>query len=425
MIFLMLTSSLIAALLLLAAPRLQAQGSWFQPSLLEKPEMQKALQSVDDRATGIVDEWIRLVEIPSPSGNEQARAKYIRAEMEKLGLSEIRTDDMFNVSGVRRGTGGGPKVVFAAHMDTVFPAGTDLKVKRAGDVLRAPGVGYDTSNLMAVLEMFRVLNRADIKTKGDLIFLASTQEEVGLVGAKHWLETSGYRPDMFVAADVSSNEVWYGALRIAQFKFFYTSPGAHTMESRGGPSPAKAVAKAITALYDIPLPPIAAGLETFKLPVLNMGMLGGGTVVNAVPREAWFTVDLRSLDSATQDRLETAVISTARQIAETEGVGFRMEKKMGIDYSKALPQTERLNHFLVQTALATVNHFRKPGTPEIVPADVGSTDANIAVSMGIPGVAIGATNERMPHRLEENADASSIVPGIKTLIALAVALTGH
>jgi tripeptide aminopeptidase len=154
-------------------------------------------------------------------------------------------------------------------------------------------------------------------------------------------------------------------------------------------------------------------------------MLGGGTVVNAVPREAWFTVDLRSLDSATQDRLETAVVSTARQIAETEGVGFRMEKKMGIDYSKALPQTDRLNHSLVQTALATVNHFRKPGTPEIVPADVGSTDANIAVSMGIPAVAIGATNERMPHRLEENADASSIVPGIKTLIALAVALTSH
>ena len=421
----MLTSRLIVALLLLAAPHLQAQGSWFQPSLLEKPEMRKALHSVDDRATGIVDEWIRLVEIPSPSGNEQARAKYIRAEMEKLGLSEIKTDDMFNVSGVRRGTGGGPKVVFAAHTDTVFPAATDLKVKREGDVLRAPGVGDDTSNLMAVLEMFRALNRADIKTKGDLIFLASTQEEVGLLGAKHWLETSGYRPDMFVAADVSSNEVWYGALRIDQFKFFYTSPGAHTMESRGGPSPAKAVAKAITALYDIPLPPIAAGLESFKLPVLNVGMLGGGTVVNAVPREAWFTVDLRSLDSATQDRLETAVVSTARQIAVTEGVGFRMEKKMGIDYSKALPQTERLNHSLVQTALATANYFRKPGTAEIVPADVGSTDANIAVSMGIPAVAIGATDERMPHRLEENADASSIVPGIKMLIALAVALTSH
>jgi tripeptide aminopeptidase len=101
MISLMLTSNLIVAVLLLATPLLHAQSSWFQLSLLEKPEMQKALQSVDDRAAGIVDEWIRLVEIPAPSGKEQARAKYVRAEMEKLGLSEIKTDDMLNVSGVR------------------------------------------------------------------------------------------------------------------------------------------------------------------------------------------------------------------------------------------------------------------------------------------------------------------------------------
>jgi tripeptide aminopeptidase len=409
----------------LAASLVCAQSRWFEPSLVEKPEVKKALASVDERSTAIVDEWIRIVEIPAPSTKEQARAKYIRAEMEKLGLTDIRTDDIFNVSGVRKGTGGGPTVVFAAHTDTVFPEGTDLKVKREGDIIRAPGVGDDTSNLMAVLEMFRALNRGGVQTKGDLIFLASVQEELGLLGAKHWLETSGYKPDMFVAADVSSAEVWYGALRIDQFKFFYTSPGAHTMESRGAPSPAKAVAKAITALYAIPLPPVAEGLDSFKLPVMNVGMLGGGTVVNAVPREAWFTVDLRSLDSATQDKLQTAVVSTARKIGEQEGVGFRMEQKMGIDYSKARPQKERLNHPLVQTALAASNYFRKPGSPEIVPRDVGSTDANIAVSMGIPGVAIGATLEQMPHRLEEFTSASSIVPGIKSFIVLAVALTTH
>ncbi len=90
-----------------------------------KDRTSKAIQSVDDRAAGIVDEWIRLVEIPAPSGKEQTRAKYIRAEMEKLGLSEIKTDGIFNVSGVRKGTGGGPTVVFAAHTDTVFPEGTD------------------------------------------------------------------------------------------------------------------------------------------------------------------------------------------------------------------------------------------------------------------------------------------------------------
>jgi acetylornithine deacetylase/succinyl-diaminopimelate desuccinylase-like protein len=298
-------------------------------------------------------------------------------------------------------------------------------VQREGDILRAPGIGDDTSNVMAVLEMFRALNRGGVQTRGDLIFLASVQEELGLLGAKHWLEASGYKPDMFIAVDVGANQVWYGALRISQFKFFYTSPGAHTMESRGGPTPARAVAKGINAVYDVPLPPLAAGLDTFKLPVVNVGMLNGGTVFNAVPREAWFTVDLRSLDTPTQARLEQAVEDAARGAAEKEGVAFRMEKSTFLEYSKARSKEERLAHPLVQTALAVANHFRQPGTAAIVPADVGSTDANNAIAMGIPAVAIGAVREHSPHRLEETAEASSIVPGVKSLIALAAALTGR
>jgi acetylornithine deacetylase/succinyl-diaminopimelate desuccinylase-like protein len=419
----MLKSTVIV--LLLAVTPAAAQSGWFQPSLLDRPDVRTALQSVDGRTAGIVDEWIKLTEMPAPTGQEQARAAYIRGEMQQLGLSDIKTDDISNVSGVRKGTGGGPTVVFAAHTDTVFPKDTDLRVKREGDILRAPGIGDDTGNLMATLEMFRALKRGGVQTKGDLIFLASVQEEAGLLGAKHWLETSGYKPDLFVAIDLSSNEVWYGALRITQYKFFYTSPGAHTMESRGGPSPARAVAKAIEAVYGIPLPPMAAGLDTFKLPVMNVGMLGGGTVINAVPRESWFTVDLRSLDTATQDRLERAVVSAAKSAAEQNGIGFRMEQNMGIDYSKARPAPERLQHPLVQAALVIANHFRKPGTPVIVPADIGSTDANIAVSMGIPAVAVGARLGQSPHQLQESAEASSIVPGIKSLIALAVASTSH
>src|SRR5579863_1802178 len=167
-----LTAIAFGVLLTLAAPA-RAQNGWFQPALLERPDVKKAMQSVDDRSTAIVDEWIHLVEIPAPSRQERARAQYVRAEMEKLGLSDIRVDDMSNVSGVRKGTGGGPTVVFAAHTDTVFPDGTDLKVKREGDILRAPGIGDDTSNVMAVLEMFRALDRGGVRTRGDLIFLAS------------------------------------------------------------------------------------------------------------------------------------------------------------------------------------------------------------------------------------------------------------
>jgi len=264
-----------------------------------------------------------------------------------------------------------------------------------------------------------------VSTKGDLVFLASAQEELGLVGARHWLESSGYKPDMFVAVDVNSNQVWYGALRVSNYKFFYTSPGAHTLESRGAPSPAKAVAKAISALYDIPLPPVFPGLGTFKLPVMNVGMMGGGTVFNAIPREAWFTVDLRSLDDTTQHQLATALVFAAKQAADQEGVGFRMEETSFGDYSRARPEIERLNQPVVQTALAVANFFRKNGSPEILPADLGSTDANNAVRLGIPAVAVGAVLEHQPHRLEEYAEASSIVPGIKSLVVLAVSLTTH
>ena len=415
--------SLVLLLLLPAIP-LHAQTSWFSPAQLKRPDLRKALESLNE--TAVVDEWIRLTQVPSPSGKEQARAEYVRAELEKLGLTEIRTDEMFNVSGVRKGTGGGPTVAFAAHLDTVFPASTDVTVKRDGNTLRAPGIGDDTANVVAMLEAFRALNRAGVKTKGDLIFVATTQEELGLKGAKYWLNHSGYKPDMFVALDVSSNEVWYGALRIDLLKFFFTAPSIHTLHSRGVPSPAKAAARAIASVYDIALPPLAEGVGEARLPVINVGMLGGGTVANAIPAETWFTVDLRATDTATQDHLRTAVIDTARRAAEQEHVAFRVEHTLVTeDYSKALPQKQRFDHSLVQTATAVANHFRKPGTAPVVPLDLGSTDANIAISLGIPAVAAGTALNSNPHQLEENADATSIVPGIRQLITLAVALTTH
>ena len=403
---------------------LQAQSSWFSPQLLEQPTMRKAFESVEARETQLIAEWIQLTETAAPSTKEQTRATWIRAELTKLKLTGLRTDEMGNVSAVRKGTGGGRSVVFAAHMDTVFPEATPLKVQREGNILRSPGIGDDTGNLIATLEMFRTLDRAGIKTQGDLIFLASVQEELGLIGMRHWLTKSGYNPDLVVAVDLHSPEVWYGAFRIDQLKFIYSAKGAHTMESRGQPSPARAVARAIERVYEIQLPPVAAGLGVFKLPVLNVGMMNGGTVVNAIPREAWFTVDLRSLDSATQDRLSTAVVSAAKSAAESIGVGFHMESKMGIDYGKALPMEQRRNHPLVRTATDVANHFRKPGTPATEPLDAGATDANIGVSFGKASVAVGAVRYKGPHTLEEAAEADSLVPGVKMLIAFSVSSAG-
>jgi len=333
-----------AALLLLAISPLYAQTGWFQPSLLTKPEVRKPCNrwtTAPPASSKSGSGWSRSRHPPARS--RRARSTFVR-RWRKLGLTDIRSDDMSNLSGVRKGTGGGPTVVFAAHMDTVFPEGTAIKVQRDGDILRAPGIGDDTSNLMATLEMFRALNRGGVKTKGDLIFLASVQEELGLLGAKHWLETSGYKPDMFVAVDLSSNQVWYGALRIDQFKFFlhrarrphYGKPRRAEPGESCGEGDHCPVRNSAAARRRGPRQLQAARGERGDVRRRHRGQR----------RPARSMVHRRSALARQHNSGSPGERcgSTARQVGEQEGVGFRMERKMGIDYSKALPQKERLNH---------------------------------------------------------------------------------
>lgn len=404
---------------------LLAQSTLFSPQVVNDSRVQRALASIDHRQEQMVEEWIKITEIPAPSGGEKAREQYIRDQLQKIGLTNIKTDDLGNLSAWRKGTESGDPIVFAVHMDTVFPVSTPLKVKREGGALKCPGVGDDTGAIAATLELFRTLDRANIRTKSDLVFLATVQEETRLQGMNHWLKISGIKPKMLVAVDLTLGGVWYGAFRISRLQFFYTSPGSHTLMSRGQPNPAKAVSQGILDVYKIPLPDPAPDLGQMRLPVINVGKIGGGTVINAIPLEAWFTVDLRSLDSATQDRLESEVVRVARAAAQKEGVGFRMTKPDGedVDYSKVLPRDVRRSHPLVQTAV-DIHNFLKLGAGTIEPLDAGSTDANVGVGMGVPSIAVGAVRHRDGHTLREQAEAASIIPGTKMLILLASSLAG-
>ena len=110
---------------LVSLPLMAQNNNWFNEAQLKDPATQRALEGLDSKA--LVDEWIRVTEIPAPSGKEQLRGEYVRNELQKLGLSDIRTDKLLNVSGVRKGTGGGPSIVFAAHLDTVFPRARTLR----------------------------------------------------------------------------------------------------------------------------------------------------------------------------------------------------------------------------------------------------------------------------------------------------------
>jgi tripeptide aminopeptidase len=412
-----LRSTLIAAAALLvsaAAAHAQQYPTRYDPRLAQRPAIRQALAVLERDFPQHVEEWIRLTEIPSPSQHEQARAAYVREQMERAGL-EVTVDSIGNVTGRRKGEGGGPTVAFATHMDTVHPLDTDVHVRQSGDTMRAPGIFDNTASIADALAVIRAMNEANVRTRGDLLFIATVQEEVGLKGMDWWLAHNPDGADMVVAMDGPLGPVSYGALGIYWTRYHFTGPGSHTNTSAGKPNPARALADAIRAIYEIAIPAGEGGA------VYNVGMLSGGKVFNAVPQDASFTMDLRSVNPVLLDSLDREIDVRVAAAAAGQRTGW---SKDSVVRNRAGGTEEALRdrraHFIVQTALDAERAVGIAGQAEAS----GSTDANMAVVRGIPAIAIGRAYGGDQHTLSEWAVASSALPASKMLLLLAVSLAG-
>jgi tripeptide aminopeptidase len=400
--------------LLLAAP-LSAQPyptSW-DPKLLDRPDVKSAMAMIEKNFPQQLEEWVRLTEMPGKSGQEEARGAYVKAAFEREGLKPT-VDSIGNVIAVRKGTGGGPTLVIMAHMDVVFPNETPKKVRRSGDTLFAPGVGDNTASVANMLATLRTMNATKFTSKGDIIFIGTTQEELGLKGAEYWLRTNP-RPDLLIVPDGAFGSVAYGALGIYWTKYVFTSPGAHTLASRGRPTPVRALAAAIERLYQLQFPALPDGA------VMNIGQIHGGNIFNAVPQELYFTVDLRSSDPVLLDSLDRTITRLTQAVADEYKVGLRVE----VDQKNQAGGTEKQlagarAHPLVQTAIdinrALGISTGMPGAAEAVAT--GATDANPGVVRKIPSIAIGGSKANGAHQLTEYAIASSALPSTKLLYLL-------
>ncbi len=389
----------------------------FRAELATVPAVRDALQYVDDNFDSQVTEWIRITQIPAKSEHERERGEYVRNQFEQLGFA-VTVDSIGNVIARRPGTGGGPTVVFAAHMDTVHPMDTDVTVRQEQGRLYAPGV-FDNSNAVAdMLAAARAMEAAGVQTKGDVIFIGTVQEEIGLRGMSYWLDSNPGVADMLIAIDGGLGPINYGALGIYWSWMVFTGEGSHTNSSRGKPHPAKAAARCIVDMYDIPLPPPNAPVSA----VYNVGMLRGGHVVNAIAQEASFTVDLRTVDPVLLGILDSAIVNTCTRIALEERVRFERE---WIQRSEAGGRPEdledRRRHPIVQTAIDVLEYlgwdFRG------WPADAfGSTDANVGVTRGIPAISVGRSIGAQQHSLQEWAEIEPARMATKQIVLLAVAL---
>jgi acetylornithine deacetylase/succinyl-diaminopimelate desuccinylase-like protein len=377
-----------------------------------------ALAYVDENFESQIGEWIRITQIPAPSGNERERGAYIRAQMEQLGL-EVTIDSIGNVIGRRPGTGGGQTLVFAAHMDTVHPLGTDLTVTRESGKLSAPGVFDNSASVTNMLAAARAIQAAGMTTRGDVIFIGTVREEVGLDGMSYWLDQNPDVPDMLVALDGGLGPILYGALGIYWSSMEFTAEGSHTLSSRGKPHPARAASRCILDIYDIPLPSGDAPVGA----VYNVGMLRGGNVVNAIPQDVSFTVDLRTVDPVLLAELDSAIVATCVAAAQEEGVEFRREW-ISRDEAGGTPDqlADRRAHPLVQTAVDVLEYLGYEFGQRPSAIATGSTDANTAVVSGIPAISNGRSRSGNQHTVTEWADIETARIGTKQIILLTAAL---
>ncbi len=386
-------------------------------TLLGDAAMKRAIDVVQKNEPAIVDEQARLCAIAAPPFKEQARAEAVKQVFATLGLANVRIDAVGNVIGERPGKAARPNLVFAAHLDTVFPEGTDVRVTREGPVLRGPGIGDDCRGLAVVIGVARALRDAQVETAGTITFVANVGEEgLGdLRGTKHLFENElKGRIDKFVSVDGTG----YGITRVGvgshRYRVTITGPGGHSYGAFGLANPIHALGRAIGTIADFQVP------QTPKT-TFNVGRIGGGTSVNSIAFEAWAEMDMRSADQASLDAVDAKFQQAVDAAVAAENARWNdrghLTGKKDLVGKRAAGETPE-NSPIVQTAVSITKAMSLP-----VALDAGSTDSNVPMALGIPAITIdGGGQGKGAHSLGEMFDSTDSWKGTARGLLIAVAL---
>jgi acetylornithine deacetylase/succinyl-diaminopimelate desuccinylase-like protein len=332
------------------------------------------------------DQWvsdiIAITQIPAPPFKEEVRAKAFADMLRKRGLDPT-IDEAGNVIALRKGSEAGPAVVVSAHLDTVFPEGTDVTVKRDGTKLMAPGVGDDSAGLATLLALLDAINAGKVQTRSDILFVGTVGEEGrgDLRGVRQLFNKGAWKGKIraFFSLDGGGLDgMTTGATGSKRYRVTFKGPGGHSYGAFGIVNPMVALGSTVTNLYKLQVP--ADPKTTYSASVV-----GGGTSVNAIPAEVWLDVDMRSASAGELATLEKQFLAIVPNAVEAENAA--RSTKAGKVSAQLEPIGDRPaghtdpNADIIRFAEAA---YRAEGLT--VRQGTSSTDSNIPMSLGIPAI---------------------------------------
>ncbi|MBO0857083.1 MAG: M20/M25/M40 family metallo-hydrolase [Chloracidobacterium sp.] len=408
------------ALLLSAvcAFNVQAQEQSASQRIFSTPRVRHALEYLKATEPDAINDQIRACEIPAPPFQEQKRAEHFKQLFTGLGLKNVRIDGVGNVIGERPGVSGGPTLVLAAHLDTVFPEGADVKVKRNGSVLSGPGIGDDCRGLAVILAVARALNEAKIETEGTILFVADVGEEgLGdLRGVRSLFSELKGRITHFISIDGTGLNVTNTAVGVVRYRVTFHGPGGHSYGAFGLPSPIHALGRAIEKIsrFQVPKQP----KTTF-----NVGRIEGGTSVNSIAHTAWMEVDMRSESAEELQKLEDEFKRATQQALDEENARGSGPNRLSVEMkivSQRPAGVTPADSLIVRTAASAGDAL---GIETMLNA--GSTDSNIPISLGVPAITIGGGGHgRGAHSLDESFDTTDGHIGTQRALLIVLGVVG-
>ena len=405
-----------------------AQSPSMVEALAQDRTVKAALEAAKASEGRTIADQVRFCEVPAPPFGEGARARLLRSAFFEVGLQNVRVDSAGNVLGERPGAAPHPHLAVAAHLDTVFPAGTAVNVTRDGAILHGPGIGDNCRGLAVLVAVARALGQARVRTPGSITFVANVGEE-GLGDLRGMralfaeaLASSGVRQpgtapptiDRFVSIDGGGVNITNVAVGSRRYRVTFKGPGGHSYGAFGLANPIGALGRAVSKISQLQVP--AQPKTTFTI-----GRVGGGTSVNSIPYEAWMEVDMRSTSAVELASLDAEFHSAVDEAVREENQrwGTRVTITVVADLVGDRPAGSTPSSApIVQTALAV---GRALGIA--VSFGEGSTDANLPISLKIPALTIGGGGRGAnSHALTESFDTTDSWRGTENAVLLTIAL---